>query len=379
MAYYSSVNISDKSAIQSKISSSLSIAGAASIYSASASAARALHGITTREELIANCVGWLMSDEVLNIGTSPSATWSKFWGPGGGGSNICNVFEPSCLNNLRIFFNDTTESTGIDSYGIDYSRVQNISRLAYNGGSGTMGSGGGGGAPALEIEFMTGGLWGSRRFADPNFALEPVLRAGFMPARRPSGKKGFRSSADADKRATLHIMGLDGKIWFSTSDFILQEVQKMEGQVAARVSSMEGSTVKFVCAKDRIFLFGGFLMNMPNYDWARNWEFYWHRYLSGSTNAANRCRAILIYDDKCIEGYITEYNTTSLSVGDYFEPLNFKMYISNYMIMPSGNYKSEDITGIEADINIAGSYYRQRGKNLYEATADHATALAETN
>lgn len=257
-----------------------------------------------------------------------------------------------------------------DSVGIKLDSIKDERSVFVNASSSPAG-GGGGVTPEPELEFLTGGLWSTAQYDGNVFSLEPTLRAGFLEPRRPPGDAGFRPIVSpSSSRATIYVLGLDGKIWFWTTDFMLETVSKQYREQVVLVSTQEGSSINFACEPDGDFIFSGKLVNTPDYDWARNWQYNWDRYLKGSVTARNMCRTVILYNGRIVAGYLNGFESTSTSDIHFLDSLSFSMRVSSYQVTPA---IYEGSVTSKTSINTAGSFYRAPGLSLGEATGNTLT------
>jgi len=179
--------------------------------------------------------------------------------------------------------------------------------------------------------YTTAGIWSARQFDGEEFDLNNVIAAGFKTPVRPLKY----SSDDVPRReASLYVVGLNGVVWFGTSNFILEAVQKIEQEVPITISSMAGSSISFACSPNSTYRFQGRLFDASNYDWARNWEYNWQAYMKGKVTARNNCRIVLLYNNQMISGYMVNFQSASQVGLQLMESMMFDVFVSNYEIIP---------------------------------------------
>jgi len=327
--FYDTVGKSDRENIQANRASSRSAAYGGAIYASSAAAARAAKGITTEEELIIDDYGWLMSDENLRVG-SLGESFAKFWGPGGGGSNICNVFTASALPGLRNIFGDSKGETSLEDYGINYGRVSGLSRYVVLGGGRTLEGGGGGGASTTPVPFLIGEYWSTYRYQAQSINLPPV---SYLKAIRPP-KMGNAFFGNVDRRATIRIMDKEGLCWYATTNFVLQNVNKRSSENMSLMQTSEGTIPLFGEPQLRVFTISGVLLNAEDYDWAREWKMNWDSYFAASTLLDNNARFYLLYGGWLLGGYLMEYTIAESAKSPFMDIIQCQVMVTDYEPLP---------------------------------------------
>lgn len=193
---------------------------------------------------------------------------------------------------------------------------------------------GAGSGSVAEFDFSAGGYWGDRSFEGVEYKLEYALRGGFLPRRRPPGKtleRQINRGMKKEQRATIHVIGLDGTKWMSTTDFILESVSLVGQLSMEKVSSFEGDTVEFSCDTNEVYNFTGKLLDAQGFDQARTWVYNWNNYLDGNILSANKCRVMLCYSGKIVVGYIIGFASSSDARSRFIDSLNFSMYVSEFV------------------------------------------------
>lgn len=186
-------------------------------------------------------------------------------------------------------------------------------------------------ATASDSYYSSIGIWNSRQFDGESFDLNSVIAAGFKVPVRPLK---YSKNDIPKKEGTLYVVGLNGVVWFGTSNFILESVQKIEQEMPIIISSMAGNSINFACSPNSTYRFLGRLFDASNYDWARNWEYNWQAYMRGKVTARNNCRIVLLYNQQMITGYMVNFQTTSQVGSQLIESVMFDLFVSNYEIIP---------------------------------------------
>lgn len=251
-------------------------------------------------------------------------------------------------------------ATALISKGLRYITLSSVSqRPAFGNGGEFEETGGGGGVSIPELDFSVGGIWNPRMFADQNFSIEFALKGGFLPRRRPSAYSrpydmSLKTDQLSNKRATLHIVGLDGTRWMSTTDFMLESVSRVHQLKFDKISSFDGHTLAFDCNTNEIYNFSGKLLDAKGFDQARTWSYNWDRYIDPNVLAKNKSRVMLIYKDKIVVGYIIGFQSASSAASRFVDSLSFSMYVSDFII--SDNLKNKDQVTTES----SGNYYKDK-------------------
>ena len=221
--------------------------------------------------------------------------------------------------------------------------------------------GGGGSGPPRILDFIVGGLWGPRYFDGETFDIENVLRAGFLPSRRPGdgkSKNPFRKRQD-NSYATLFVMDINGMVMYKTSNFRLQAVAKRVGDKMRKISTQEGTTISFTCQKNNTFNFQGVFLDTPDYDWARQWYLNWDNYTRGQVTARNLCRVVIVVNEILTAGYLTRMSTNEDATMPYRETFTFSIFVTDHIMLPT--LTMLDATGtLENTAGDTGDFYSDK-------------------
>jgi len=219
----------------------------------------------------------------------------------------------------------------LEKCNLSESLLAEPGRLIYTDIGSTGGIGGDG--AQSPPPFLAGGPWAATQFQGKSFRLEPVLEAGFMPGRRPG--VGGAVIDHPHRYATLHVIDIDGKVKFSTTDFSLSGVQKQIGEKFKVVSTFDGEHLLFQCEKGKIYQFNFKMLDSQSYDWMRSFELNWSRLFRGTQLAKSQCRLYIMYGASLVGGYPLAMTASQAAESQPMSGMSISMYITDDVPLPN--------------------------------------------
>ena len=231
---------------------------------------------------------------------------------------------------------DASETSGIslaDIYGVMKGTSSDLAEQGRNTYRALHGSDGGGEGTQPPPPFLAGGPWAATQFQGKTFRLEPVLEAGFLPARRPG--VGGAVVEHPHRYATLHVMNIDGKVRFSTTDFSLVAVKKQVGEKFKVISTFDGEHLVFQCDKGKVYQFNFKMLDSSSYDWLRSFELNWNRLFRGTQLAKKQNRLYIMYSSTLVGGYPLAMSVSQSSEQHPMAGMAISMYITDDVPLPT--------------------------------------------
>lgn len=242
------------------------------------------------------------------------------------------LFEEAISSDLNV---DTDKALDrlYDEIGVNSMSVpEEVKSLWVVTSGGPISSGGGGAGTQPPPPFLAGGPWAATQFQGQTFRLEPVLEAGFLPARRPG--VGGPLIEHPHRYATIHVIGIDGKVKLSTTDFSLSAVQKQIGEKFKLVSTFDGEHLVFQCEKGKVYQFNFKMLNSKSFDWLRAFELNWNRLFRGTQLASKQCRLYMLYSGTLVGGYPLAMSVSETAEGSPVTGMSISMYITDDVPLP---------------------------------------------
>ena len=204
-------------------------------------------------------------------------------------------------------------------------------RPIYTDSGGLSALGSGGGESYMQADFR------SSPFQLPDidiqrFRLEPVLRAGFLPARRPGRFDGIREHPS--RYNTMRVMGIGGDAVFASTDFMLPGLQEESSENFSVNPSMWGLSIRFDIEKYSIYTLTMELINSHNFDWLRQFKYAWKNYLRGSVLAGNQWRFYMLSGARLLGGYPVKYQMLSAAKDEPATQMSMVMIVTDDEALP---------------------------------------------
>lgn len=239
-------------------------------------------------------------------------------------------------------------------------------RMIYGSGSSF---GGGGGAPAaLEVDVLVSPYLLPDVEAE-TFKIEPVLRAGFMPALRPGDVGGIQ--LHPSRYATMRVMSIEGSVKYATTNFCLDTVQKDVRENFAVRQSFHGTQLEFNKERYRVYSFGFSLIDSRNLDWDRAFELAWQRFMRGAVLAARKWRWYLLEGGRLYGGYPLGYSHRKSAAGEPVTGLTLQVYITDDIPLPE--MRMYPAPGFSAN----NGFYRWKGDSYVEGVDVNMNAIKD--
>lgn len=230
-------------------------------------------------------------------------------------------------------------------------------------------AGRGGGAPAaLEVDVLVSPYLLPDVSAE-SFKIEPVLRAGFMPALRPGDLGGIE--LHPSRYATMRVMSIDGKVKYATTNFILDHVSKDTRENFSVKQSFHGTQLEFNKERYRIYTFNMSLIDSRNFDWDRAFELSWQQYMRGAVLAARKWRWYLLEGARLYGGYPLAYSHRKSAAGEPVTGLALQVYITDDIPLPE--MRMYPAPGFSA----RNGYYRWKGDTFVEGADVNMNAIKD--
>lgn len=228
---------------------------------------------------------------------------------------------------------------------------------------------GGGGAPAaLEVDVLASPYLLPDVEAE-SFKIEPVLRAGFMPALRPGDVGGVQ--LHPSRYATMRVMSIEGSVKYATTNFCLDTVQKDIRENFAVRQSFHGTQLEFNKERYRVYNFGLSLIDSRNLDWDRAFELAWQRFIRGAVLAARKWRWYMLEGGRLYGGYPLGYSHRKSAAGEPVTGLTLQVYITDDIPLPE--MRMYPAPGFSAN----NGFYRWKGDSYVEGADVSMNAIKD--
>jgi hypothetical protein len=229
-------------------------------------------------------------------------------------------------------------------------------------------SGGGGAPAALEVDVLASPYLLPDVEAE-SFKIEPVLRAGFMPALRPGDVGGVQ--LHPSRYATMRVMSIEGSVKYATTNFCLDTVQKDIRENFAVRQSFHGTQLEFNKERYRVYNFGLSLIDSRNLDWDRAFELAWQRFIRGAVLAARKWRWYMLEGGRLYGGYPLGYSHRKSAAGEPVTGLTLQVYITDDIPLPE--MRMYPAPGFSAN----NGFYRWKGDSYVEGADVSMNAIKD--
>lgn len=290
--------------------------------------------------------------------------WTDSHRPTGAAAGLNGVdylITQYCMD-LPEFYSDGVKPTNLRAAA---QHIAN-SRSIYDSGASFSGSGG---APAaLEVDVLVSPYLLPDVEAE-TFKIEPVLRAGFMPALRPGDVGGIQ--LHPSRYATMRVMSIEGSVKYATTNFCLDTVQKDVRENFAVRQSFHGTQLEFNKERYRVYSFGFSLIDSRNLDWDRAFELAWQRFMRGAVLAARKWRWYLLEGGRLYGGYPLGYSHRKSAAGEPVTGLTLQVYITDDIPLPE--MRMYPAPGFSAN----NGFYRWKGDSYVEGVDVNMNAIKD--
>lgn len=259
----------------------------------------------------------------------------------------------------------------------------NTSRIAYtnNGEFPPIGTGGGPTGPT-PLPFLIGATWNPYRLNNTGYTIPPL---DYLQAKRQPKFGDFAEHGLVNRTATIRIIDTTGTCWYATSNYIITGVQKQDQARFVKTETSDGDYISVLGSSPRIFRITGELISATDYEYAKDWQWHWDRYLKGTATYDHDARFYLLYGGWILGGHLLNFQTAENSVSPYKDQLMFSVYVTDYTPLPILSTETEKMVteaytdgSLLPDIRHDGTFYKYPGLTLTEATAKAEEELNET-
>lgn len=309
----------NESAINSSIAARLNQAGFSSVNDKITGDDMDYYSVLAAEERVA------LTNAINNTGAPALAQTPKYHFPGEGPTN----------ESIRVHYRDyerydwqhALNNNPNQNKEAAYDTLCTRMMWDYTGAGG----GGGTGESYMQADFR------SSPFQLPDidiqrFRLEPVMRAGFLPARRPGKAGGIREHPS--RYSTMRVMGIGGDAVFATTNFMLTNVREESSENFSVDPSLWGLSIRFDIEKYSIYTLSIDLINAQNFDWLRQFKYAWKNYLRGSVLAGNQWRFYILSGARLLGGYPVKYQMLSSAKDEPSIQMSMIMIITDDEALP---------------------------------------------
>jgi hypothetical protein len=195
-------------------------------------------------------------------------------------------------------------------------------------------SGGAGGPTALPVDFLYSPFV-EPALLDETFEIEPVLRAGFLPAFRPGDLDEY-IVPHPDRHATIRVMSIDKEVIYATTNFMMEGYTKATKESFKIIESTLGNTLQLNREKYKLFAIKIGLVDaeLP-FDWLRSWEDKWEKYMRASVLAKNRWRWYILFGGHLIGGYPLQYSVSANAKDEPYSSINMDLFVTDDVRLPN--------------------------------------------
>jgi len=124
-------------------------------------------------------------------------------------------------------------------------------------------------------------------------------------------------------------------------------------------SNFAGMQLAFNKERYRVYGISLNLIDAANFDWDRNWDQAWRKYMKGSRLAAKKWRWYMLYGARLIGGYPVGYTHIQQAANEPVTGVTLQVVITDDLPLPTMHYYNAD--GFEA----GNGFYRWKG-NVYK-------------
>ena len=222
---------------------------------------------------------------------------------------------------------------GIATFVLADSRYDGATRenIYLLGGGASSGSGEGGIEP-LDPDLRTGMVWDPLDTEAIKFDIYDVAIKGFLPARRP-GRGGYLES-HPERYSTIRVLNSKGEPIFATTNFTLESIIKPQKERVSAQITFDDVIARFGPERMKVFSFSGKLLDYANFDWMREWEVVWDKFLRGEVLAKNLWRAYILSEGNLYGGYMLSTNIQKTIKGPGV-PFSFTMLMTDNVHLPT--------------------------------------------
>lgn len=199
-------------------------------------------------------------------------------------------------------------------------------------GAGPFAGGGTGGPAALEPELVAGPAWDPISTTIRSFDITKAMIAGFLPGRRP-GKNGSIKH-HPDRKSTIRIMSSDGTVIYATTNFMLEGYNDSQQEGFQSMDTFDGAIGQLSDEMPRTITFRGKLLDCKSFDWVRQWEAAYDKYMKGSINAKNMWRFYILYQAEIVGGYMLNCAKAADAASEPAVPFQFSVLVTDKMPLP---------------------------------------------
>jgi len=217
-------------------------------------------------------------------------------------------------------------------HNFEFLGVPLSTRPFYGKGSSVSASGSGG-ATSIPVDFRYS------PFVEPallseQFEIEPVLRAGFLPAFRPGDADEY-IMPHPDRYSTIRVMSIDKEVIYATTNFILRGYSKATKESFKVLESTMGNTLQLNREKYKIVALQIAVIDArAPFDWLRNWEDKWDKYMRASVLAKKRWRWYIMFGSHLLGGYPLQYSVASSAQDEPQSLINMDVFVTDDIPLP---------------------------------------------
>ena len=188
------------------------------------------------------------------------------------------------------------------------------------------------------------------------FEIEPVLRAGFLPAIRPGQYGGL--TLHPDRHATIRVLDINGNLKYSTTNFMLESVAMATKESFSVSSAFTGNTLQFSEEKFKIFKLSLRLIDAEYpFDWRRAWDRNWRKYMRGSQLVKDKSRFYILYGSSLIGGYPLQYTFSASANDEPYSALSVDIFVTDNIPLPEMKYIASEKEGEQVGFKWTGTEY----------------------
>ena len=238
----------------------------------------------------------------------------------------------------------------------------------YYDSGGLIAATGGTGQPAsLPVDFLYS------PFVEPallteQFEIEPVLNAGFLPGFRPGDLDQY-IIPHPDRYSTIRVMSIDKEVIYATTNFMLESYTKATKESFKIIESTLGNTLQLNKEKYKLFTLKiGLVDAATPFDWLRNWEEKWEKYMRASVLAQNRWRWYILYGSHLIGGYPLQYSLSANAKDEPYSSINVDIFVTDDVRLP-------DMKRMASEDGL--TYFRWSGTVYNQDTTQYENVIPE--
>lgn len=154
--------------------------------------------------------------------------------------------------------------------------------------------------------------------------------------------------------------------------FILQNVRLVQEERYFVFQALNGDTTTFFFGdKPVVYNFSGILLDTKNQQWFNDFDFFYKKYLRGSSSILNKTRVFMIYSDQIIEGFML--NVQMSKEGSWTDQSSFSFDFLLIQKTVIGSSYKDPITRITsdqkqfvADVQTAAYRFAQQLLTMYD-------------